>query len=381
MNSKPTWARTLAWIAAAFALGVVVFGAFVRLSNAGLSCPDWPTCYGQITWPTHQATIVAADAAFPNRPVVVNLAWREQVHRFIAGTLGVMVLLLALAAAWRQRDARNLVIAATLAAAAGIWLYMGGERLYSSALAAIAIALPLIAAIRLRRETPWKLLDVALALIIFQAMLGMWTVTLLLKPAIVTSHLLGGMSTFGLLAYAALRLNGAGSRDSRIRRLQPWVVLGLGLLAVQIFLGGWTSTNYAALACGTDFPRCAGSWWPAMNFHQGFVLWRDIGVNYEGGILDAAARAAIQVTHRIGALIVFTYGMLLAWRVSRAGLKSQAATLAALLCVQVLLGIGNVVLGLPLVVATAHNAGAALLLFTMVWLLASVQRHPASREY
>ncbi len=381
MNSKPTWARTLAWIAAAFALGVVVFGAFVRLSNAGLSCPDWPTCYGQITWPTHQATIVAADAAFPNRPVVVNLAWREQVHRFIAGTLGVMVLLLALAAAWRQRDARNLVIAATLAAAAGIWLYMGGERLYSSALAAIAIAMPLIAAIRLRRETPWKLLDVALALIIFQAMLGMWTVTLLLKPAIVTSHLLGGMSTFGLLAYAALRLNGAGSRDSRIRRLQPWVVLGLGLLAVQIFLGGWTSTNYAALACGTDFPRCAGSWWPAMNFHQGFVLWRDIGVNYEGGILDAAARAAIQVTHRIGALIVFTYGMLLAWRVSRAGLKSQAATLAALLCVQVLLGIGNVVLGLPLVVATAHNAGAALLLFTMVWLLASVQRHPASREY
>ncbi len=381
MNSKPTWARTLAWIAAAFALGVVVFGAFVRLSNAGLSCPDWPTCYGQITWPTHQATIVAADAAFPNRPVVVNLAWREQVHRFIAGTLGVMVLLLALAAAWRQRDARNLVIAATLAAAAGIWLYMGGERLYSSALAAIAIALPLIAAIRLRRETPWKLLDAALALIIFQAMLGMWTVTLLLKPAIVTSHLLGGMSTFGLLAYAALRLNGAGSRDSRIRRLQPWVVLGLGLLAVQIFLGGWTSTNYAALACGTDFPRCAGSWWPAMNFHQGFVLWRDIGVNYEGGILDAAARAAIQVTHRIGALIVFTYGMLLAWRVSRAGLKSQAATLAALLCVQVLLGIGNVVLGLPLVVATAHNAGAALLLFTMVWLLASVQRHPASREY
>ena len=381
MNSKPIWARTLAWIAAAFALGVVVFGAFVRLSNAGLSCPDWPTCYGQITWPTHQATIVAADAAFPNRPVVVNLAWREQVHRFIAGTLGVMVLLLALAAAWRQRDARNLVIAATLAAAAGIWLYMGGERLYSSALAAIAIAMPLIAAIRLRRETPWKLLDVALALIIFQAMLGMWTVTLLLKPAIVTSHLLGGMSTFGLLAYAALRLNGAGSRDSRIRRLQPWVVLGLGLLAVQIFLGGWTSTNYAALACGTDFPRCAGSWWPAMNFHQGFVLWRDIGVNYEGGILDAAARAAIQVTHRIGALIVFTYGMLLAWRVSRAGLKSQAATLAALLCVQVLLGIGNVVLGLPLVVATAHNAGAALLLFTMVWLLASVQRHPASREY
>lgn len=381
MNSKPTWARTLAWIAAAFALGVVVFGAFVRLSNAGLSCPDWPTCYGQITWPTHQATIVAADAAFPNRPVVVNLAWREQVHRFIAGTLGVMVLLLALAAAWRQRDARNLVIAATLAAAAGIWLYMGGERLYSSALAAIAIAMPLIAAIRLRRETPWKLLDAALALIIFQAMLGMWTVTLLLKPAIVTSHLLGGMSTFGLLAYAALRLNGAGSRDSRIRRLQPWVVLGLGLLAVQIFLGGWTSTNYAALACGTDFPRCAGSWWPAMNFHQGFVLWRDIGVNYEGGILDAAARAAIQVTHRIGALIVFTYGMLLAWRVSRAGLKSQAATLAALLCVQVLLGIGNVVLGLPLVVATAHNAGAALLLFTMVWLLASVQRHPASREY
>ena len=381
MSIKPAWVRPLAWLATAFALGVIVFGAFVRLSNAGLSCPDWPTCYGQVTWPTHHAAIAAADAAFPQRPVAVHLAWREQVHRFIAGTLGVLVLLLALGATWRQRGPRWTVIAAALAAAGGVWLYMDGERVYSSALAAIAIALPVLAAWRLRRAAPWKVLSVALGLIIFQAMLGMWTVTLLLKPAIVTSHLLGGMCTFALLAYAALRLSGAGTREARVRRLLPWVVLGLLLLTGQIFLGGWTSTNYAALACGTDFPRCAGSWWPAMNFHQGFILWRDIGVNYEGGILDEAARAAIQMTHRIGALVVFTYGLWLAWRAARAGLKKQGTMLAVLLCAQVLLGIGNVVLGLPLAVATAHNAGAALLLFTMVWLLACTQRPPALREY
>ncbi len=381
MNIRPAWVRPLAWLAAAFALGVIVFGAFVRLSNAGLSCPDWPTCYGRITWPTHHAAIAAADAAFPQRPVAVHLAWREQVHRFIAGTLGVLVLLLALGATWRQRPARRMVIAAAVAAAAGVWLYLDGEHVLSSVPAAIAIALPLLAAWRLQREAPWKVLTATLGLIIFQAMLGMWTVTLLLKPAIVTSHLLGGMSTLALLAYAALRLSGVSARGARVRRLLPWAVLGLLLLAGQIFLGGWTSTNYAALACGTDFPRCAGSWWPAMDFHQGFVLWRDIGVNYEGGILDEAARAAIQMAHRIGALVVFTYGLWLALRAARAGLKKQGAVLAVLLCAQVLLGIGNVVLGLPLDVATAHNAGAALLLFAMVWLLASVQRPPASREY
>ncbi|MHB8311388.1 MAG: COX15/CtaA family protein [Metallibacterium sp.] len=381
MIVKPAWVRPLAWIATALALGVIVFGAFVRLSNAGLSCPDWPTCYGRITWPVHHAAIAAADAAFPQRSVAVHLAWREQVHRFIAGTLGVLVLLLALGAVWRQRGPRYAVIVAALAATAGVWLYMGGEHVYSSALAGIAIALPLLAAWWLCRAAPWKVLSVTLGLIIFQAMLGMWTVTLLLKPAIVTSHLLGGLATFALLAYAALRLSGVGTRAARARRLLPWVVLGLVLLVMQIALGGWTSTNYAALACGTDFPLCAGSWWPALNFHQGFILWRDIGANYEGGVLDESARAAIQMTHRIGALIVFVYGLLLAWRAARAGLRPQGIVLALLLCAQVLLGIGNVMLGLPLDVATAHNAGAALLLFTMVWLLAATQRPPAQRVF
>ncbi len=381
MNVKPAWVRPLAWIATAFALGVIVFGAFVRLSNAGLSCPDWPTCYGRITWPVQHTAVAAADAAFPGRPVAVHLAWREQTHRFIAGTLGVLVLILALGAVWRQRGPRHAVIVAALAAVLGVWLYIGGEHGYSSLLAAVAIALPLLAAWWLRREAPWKMLSVAFAVIIFQAMLGMWTVTLLLKPAIVMSHLLGGLATFALLAYAALRLSGVGTREARVRRLLPWVALGLLLLVMQIALGGWTSANYAALACGTDFPLCAGSWWPALNFHQGFILWRDIGVNYEGGVLDESARAAIQMTHRIGALIVFVYGLLLAWRVARAGLKPQGIVLASLLCAQVLLGIGNVVLGLPLDVATAHNAGAALLLFTMVWLLAATQRPPAQREF
>ncbi len=366
--------RVLAWIAAVFALAVIVFGAFVRLSNAGLSCPDWPTCYGEVTWPQHAQAIAAADAAFPERPVQVHRAWREQVHRFLAGGLGVLVLLLALVAAWRRPVARALVLAAAVAAALAMALYLRGLHAPASVLALAAVVMPLLAAWRLPRALPWKLLVAVLGLIIFQAMLGMWTVTLLLKPAIVSAHLLGGLAIFALLAYAALRLGDGVQHTLQARRLRPWVIVGLLLLALQIFLGGWTSTNYAALACGTDFPRCAGHWWPALDFREGFVLWRDIGVNYEGGVLDGAARAAIQMTHRIGALLVFGYGLLLAWRARRAGLGTQAWLLAALLCVQVALGIANVMLGLPLLVATAHNAGAALLLLTMLWMLACTQR-------
>jgi cytochrome c oxidase assembly protein subunit 15 len=205
-------------------------------------------------------------------------------------------------------------------------------------------------------------------------MLGMWTVTLLVKPIVVTAHLLGGMATFGLLAYAALRFAGVGADDDAYAPLRRFIAIGIVLLVCQITLGGWTSSNYAALACGTDFPTCQGAWWPATDFHEGFVLWRGVGVNYEGGVLDMAARSAIQLTHRLGALVVFGYLGWLSHRLARRGLRRIAIAIGVVLVTQVLLGIGNVHLGLPLPVATAHNGVAALLLFTLLTALARTQR-------
>ena len=363
----------LAVLAAVFAFGLVMFGAFVRLSNAGLSCPDWPTCYGKASWPHHEQAVAAANAAFPDRPYEASKAWREQVHRMLAGTLGVLVLLLALLAARRDRTVMLAIIVSAVFAAAGVALYLHGERDWSSGLALLAILLPTAGAFWLRERAAQKMSVLALAVIIFQAMLGMWTVTLLLKPIVVMGHLLGGITTFGLLAYAALRCHGFGSRDDRFAVLRRWVVLGIVLLACQIALGGWTSANYAALACGTDFPTCLGQWAPPTDFRQGFVLWREVGVNYEGGVLDMAARSAIQIAHRIGALVVFCYLMWLARRLARSGFRAGGIAVAVALIVQVLLGISNVHFGLPLPVATLHNGGAALLLFTLLANFARLQ--------
>jgi len=368
--------RTLALLAALFAFGVVMFGAFVRLSNAGLSCPDWPTCYGKATWPGHAQDIAQANEAFPDRPYETHKAWREQVHRFLAGSLGVMVLAIALIAASRRRFAVLSVALAAVFAAVGVVMYMRGEHVVSSCLSALAIALPLIAAATLDRPGAWKVGVAALAVIIFQAMLGMWTVTLLLKPIVVMGHLLGGLATFALLAWVALRWWRVGTPDDRFAALRAPVAIGIVVLVCQIALGGWTSSNYAALACGTDFPKCLGQWWPETDFPQAFVLWRGIGVNYEGGVLDMAARSAIQVAHRIGALVTFCYLGWLSHRLVRAGLRKAGIAVAVVLVAQVLLGIGNVHLGLPLPVATAHNGVAALLLFTLLVALASTQRLP-----
>jgi cytochrome c oxidase assembly protein subunit 15 len=368
----------IAAFATAFAFCVIVFGAFVRLSNAGLSCPDWPTCYGKATWPGHEHDIAQANAAFPDRPFETHKAWREQVHRMIAGTLGVLVFALALIAAWQRRVLVAMLLAAALAAAIGVFLYIQKAYAPSAALSAFAIALPLFAAMRLDRTPPWRVAVVAFAVVIFQAMLGMWTVTLLLKPVVVMGHLLGGMLTFSLLGYVALRLADTHVPTAEQARLKPMVVVALVLLTLQIALGGWTSANYAALACGVDFPQCAGSWWPQTDFREGFVLWRGIGVNYEGGVLDAAARAGIQIAHRIGALVVFGHVLATAVLAWRRGLRILAALAAALLCTQVALGIGNVKLLLPLPVATAHNGVAALLLLTLIALLVRTLRPVAS---
>ncbi|WP_233839992.1 COX15/CtaA family protein [Dyella sp. 2HG41-7] len=363
----------LAVLAAAFAFGLVMFGAFVRLSNAGLSCPDWPTCYGQATWPHHAQAVAQADAAFPDRPYESTKAWREQVHRMLAGTLGVLVLLLGLLAARRDRLVMLAIIVSAIFATTGVALYLHGERDGSSGLALLAILLPTTGSFWLRERAALKMSVLALAVIIFQAMLGMWTVTLLLKPIVVMGHLLGGMTTFGLLAYVALRYNGVGSPDNRYAMLRGAVVIGIVLLACQIALGGWTSANYAALACGTDFPTCLGQWAPPTDFRHGFELSREIGVNYEGGVLDMAARSAIQIVHRLGALVVFCYLSWLAYRLVRNGFRLGGIAVAVALVIQIVLGVSNVQFGLPLTVATMHNGGAALLLFVLLANFARLQ--------
>lgn len=363
--------RRLAWLATAFALLVIVFGAFVRLSNAGLSCPDWPTCYGHVAWPQQSSAIAKADAAFPDRPVETHKAWREQTHRFLAGTLGLLVLALALCATWKSRRCMASVVAAVVLIGAGIPLYISTHYVLSSIFAMFGELLLLVTVLAWHGESWRRVAVLTLAVVCFQALLGMWTVTWLLKPIVVSAHLLGGMATFALLAWIASRIS-TDRFKANSARLRVVVLVGLVLLAGQIALGGWTSSNYAALACGLDFPTCLGHWWPTVDFHQGFVLWRGIGVDYEGGILDGPARTAIQIAHRMGALLVFCYLAWLAHKISRAGLRKYAIALGALLLIQVLLGIGNVKLGLPLQVAVAHNAGAALLLFTLVTLLARI---------
>ena len=363
----------LAWLACALAFGVIVFGAFVRLSNAGLSCPDWPTCYGRAAWPT-ATTHVVDHAATAIRPVEVHKAWREQLHRMLAGSLGVLVFVLALLAVRRRRFGIATVAASAAFVAASIGMYMRARYLPAGLLAGTGEALLLFAALRWSNADFARVSALTLATIIFQALLGMWTVTWLLKPVVVMGHLLGGLLTFALLTWTAWQATGIPIRVADARLLRRLLVVGLALLGLQIALGGWTSSNYAALACGTDFPTCVGRWWPPHDFREGFVLWRGVGVDYEGGVLDGASRIAIQLAHRMMAGVVFLYVGWLSLRLLRSpGLRGAGALLGGLLVAQVCLGIANVKLALPLHVAVLHNACAALLLFVLVGLVARVR--------
>ena len=363
----------IAWLAVALAACVIVFGAFVRLSNAGLSCPDWPTCYGQAAWPTNAAQ-VTDHAATAIRPVVPHKAWREQFHRMIAGSLGVLVLVLALLATRKRPQGWQHVIGAALAVALAIPLYMRGQHGAASALAVLGEALLLLGVVRWSNVDLARSATLTLAVIIFQALLGMWTVTWLLKPIVVMGHLLGGLTTFALLSWMAWRATDIPLISGDACKLRRLLLIGLGLLIVQIALGGWTSANYAALACGAEFPKCAGAWWPQHDFAEGFVLWRGIGVDYEGGVLDNTARVAIQLAHRLMAVLVFGHLLAVAARLLRSpGLRGWGVLLGLLLCTQVGLGIANVMLSLPLHIAVLHNAGATALLFVLVTLLARLR--------
>jgi heme a synthase len=363
----------IAWLAVALTFCVIVFGGFVRLSNAGLSCPDWPTCYGRATWPNTTAE-VNHPTALDVRPLEVHKAWREQVHRHAAAILGVLVLTLALLAARRRPHGIAQILVATAFVAAGIPLYMYGHWQWAVVSAVIGELILLIAALRWSNTDLARAAAFTLMVIVFQALLGKWTVTWLLKPSVVMAHLLGGMTTFALLTWMAWRATNSPVRIAGSTLMRSLLIVAVIVLGIQIALGGWVSANYAALACGNDFPKCVGQWWPPHNFREGFVLWRGIGVDYEGGVLDGASRIAIQMSHRMMAVVVFAYLMWLAFKLIRTpGLLFTGTMLALLTVAQVALGIGNVVLNLPLWVAVLHNAGAALLLFTLVGLLARLR--------
>jgi cytochrome c oxidase assembly protein subunit 15 len=322
--------RNLILAALVLTLGVVSLGAYVRLSDAGLGCPDWPGCYGALT-PHHAADAINAELAErPDGPVSHAKAWKEMVHRYAAGTLGLLVLGIALLG-WHGRRERG-----------------GGP------------GLPLL----------------LLGLIVFQALLGMWTVTQLLKPLVVSAHLLGGMATLSLLLWLWLRERGQAGYVyfARVDHLRASAAFGLVLVVTQIALGGWASSNYAALAC-TDFPLCQGVWMPPMDFEHGFTLHRELGETASGDLLPMTALTAIHWVHRVMAVIVTLYLGWLAMRLLRTpGYAGMGVAMGGLLVLQVVLGISNVLLSLPLAVAVAHNTGAALLLASLVGLNYRVRR-------
>ncbi|WP_045726812.1 COX15/CtaA family protein [Xanthomonas sp. GPE 39] len=369
----------MAWLAALFTASTVMFGAFVRLSDAGMSCPDWPTCYGRVTWPQTSAE-ANTHTASKIRPLETRKVWREQIHRFLAGALGVEVLVLSLLAARRRRLGIARILAAALLVALSIPLYMSGWPALAMLLAVSAEGILLLAAWRWSNADLARVAVLALTVVIFQALLGMWTVTMLLKPIVVMGHLLGALTLFSLLVWMAWRATHLPITLADATQLQWLLRIGVALLLVQIALGGWVSANYAALACGggswspDNFPRCVSQWWPPHDFRAGFTLWRAIGVDYEGGVLDGAARIAIQMAHRMMAMGVAAYLLWLGWRLSRSpGMRSWVVALLALLVAQIGLGILNVKLALPLPVAVLHNAGAVALLFVLVSLLARLR--------
>ncbi len=316
--------RRLAVIAAALAFLVILLGAWVRLSHAGLGCPDWPGCYGQLTWPDATHELHAANEAFPDRPVEPEKAWKEMIHRYLAGSLVLLVMALNWIA-WKNRE---------------------------------------LASVRAKT-------GLLLGLIFFQAALGMWTVTLKLLPVVVMGHLLGGLATLSLLIWIIQdsRYSDKYSPGRQLKFVRKLILTALGILVLQIALGGWTSSNYSALAC-PDFPTCQGQIWPHTNFAEGFVIWREIGVDFEGGILDLPSRTAIHMAHRIGAVITLILLYYTAFKLIRiSSMQRSGVLLAGLVSLQFLLGVLNVVLRLPLANAVAHNGVAALLLIVLVGLL------------
>ncbi|KAF1048526.1 COX15/CtaA family protein [Xylophilus sp.] len=325
---------------------LVLFGAFTRLTDSGLGCPDWPGCYGNASPAGAHAEISAAQLAQPTGPVTHGKAWVEMVHRYLATGVGVLIIVLT------------------------VLTWTGWRRARRAGQGAPAV------------HPGWPL--ATLVWVCLQGAFGAWTVTWKLFPAIVTAHLIGGLVLLALLCAQAVRYRLAAGLAPAVLgrglRMGLWTVAAM--VAVQVALGGWVSTNYAVLACA-EFPTCQGSWWPRMDFHQGFTVWRHLGLQPDGSAIHFEALTAIHYVHRLFAYAVFAALGLLAWRLHRAGVRArqgagdgrllvrQARWLAGLALWQAASGLSNVVLGWPLPAAVAHTGGAAALVVVLTWALAA----------
>jgi cytochrome c oxidase assembly protein subunit 15 len=312
------WFRRLALLGALLAAGVIVLGAWVRLTDAGLGCPDWPGCYGHV---------------YPDQSHEFGKALHEMVHRYFATSLGLVIVALLAWALVNRRD----------------------------------------------RGQPLAPVAALFAAVCVQGALGAFTVTLLLKPLIVTAHLLGGLTIFGLLSWLAM-VPERRDKPANEGGLRILALVAFAALVLQIALGGWTSSNYAAIAC-PDFPTCQSSYWPPMDYRDAYVLWRGLGVNFEGGILANPARVAIHFTHRLGAVaagsLLLALGLMAIARARGGRLRFAGILLVFAVLLQVGIGIAMVKRGVPLPLATLHNAGAVMLVLAMVTMLRALWPAPA----
>ncbi len=326
----PARLRLLTLLTLFLTFDLVLFGAFTRLTDSGLGCPDWPGCYGQASPVGAKVQIAAEQAAMPSGPVTHKKAWIEMIHRYLASGVGVLILVLA-ALSWRARQ---------------------------------AIAL-----------SPWWP-TVTLVWVCIQGAFGALTVTMKLFPAIVTMHLLGGMVLLALLQAQAVKYEQGARAFAASQPARNWLLAGFALLWLQIALGGWVSTNYAVLAC-TQFPQCQGLWWPPMNFAQGFEIWRELGQTGQGATIALPALTAIHVVHRLFAFVLFAVLGMAAWKLHQEKASRPAAWIAGLLLLQLITGLSNVVLGWPLLAAVSHTGGAAALVLVCT---AAIMRSKAQQR-
>jgi heme a synthase len=328
--SAPNRVQALTVLTLFLTFDLVLFGAFTRLTDSGLGCPDWPGCYGHASPVGAHAPIAAAQGAMPSGPVTLGKAWVEMIHRYLATSVGVLIVVLAVVA-WmgrvRQRQAWGRVLLPTLTL---LWVCIQGA-------------------------------------------FGALTVTMKLFPVIVTLHLLGGLVLLMLLCVQLPQFDRQKPALVMAPSLRALAWLTLALLLLQVALGGWVSTNYAVLAC-SDFPQCQGSWWPLMDFEQGFALWRELGMTAGGEVIGFAALTAIHYTHRLAALIVLTALALLTWRLHRVpALRRPARWIAGLAALQLATGLSNVVLDWPLLAAVLHTGGAGALVVALTGVLAATR--------
>ena len=331
---------------------LVLFGAFTRLTDSGLGCPDWPGCYGSASPVGAREEISAAQSAMPTGPVTHGKAWVEMIHRYLATGVGVLIIVMTISA-WVQHRAWKRQLAAK-----GQGASVG----------------------RPPAGSPWWP-TFTLVWVCLQGAFGALTVTMKLFPAIVTLHLIGGLVLLALLCVQAVQHTRAagGLPPVGLSQGMRWALWGtMALLAVQVVLGGWVSTNYAVLAC-TTFPKCQGSWWPAMDFAQGFQIWRELGMLQDGSHISFAGLTAIHYVHRLMAYVVLAAMVWLALQL-RPHLRAQAHWLLALAALQLATGLSNVILDWPLLAAVLHTGGAAALVVVLTWALAASRTSAAPNE-